>query len=129
MSTADQLAADARLHLLQAMGRVVEYRATEVATPVAITAIVGDVMSELLDGEDGTTRYLQRIVEVSTAAGGGGVADPRRRAVLAIDGEIWTVRLIPSIARGLAKLLCVRSVLDESAMAGNRRGMPRGGLR
>lgn len=129
-SLADKFTGDARLHLLQQMGREILYAASDAEDPQPITAVVGDVRTDLLQDEDGHTRYHQRIVQLSTADGEGGVSTPRRGATLLIDAETWTVRIVASVAGSIAKLLCVRTVLDESAVAGNRRGLPgMGGVR
>jgi hypothetical protein len=90
-----------------------------VATPCI--AIVGPVSDELEQDHDGHTLLRVRFVQASTVAGEGGPATvPVRGSIFTVDGEAWTVQLAPSIAPGTVRCKCVRPLLLESAMRGNR---------
>ncbi len=101
--------------ILETSGRTVTYKDPDV-DDVDIIAIVGNVTTRLVEGEEGgeqLTRSREITIALST------VTDPGTHAVVVIDGEEWSVDAI-------AKKTATMAILNLSRPATvkvTRRGM------
>ncbi len=106
---------------MEHLGTSVVYVDTE-SEPVTLTAIVSAESINEEQTENGIRVRHVRVVSISTdtAVAGGGIATPREKALIEIDGVKWAIEGVESFSGGLARLTCVRLSMGEVSKPGYR---------
>ena len=104
-------------------GQAVSFMSAPGASPLALTALVGN--EERVEGrdDDGRTVTLERSVTVCRDAAGafGGVAAPRLDAEIAVEGATYAVVSVTQQSEGLATLTVRRRIAAERSRENLRR--------
>lgn len=90
------------------LGEQVTYKFAD-DSPVTLTAVVGPIGTEAVEGYGGTVNRQSRTVSISTDSGcpNGYVADPKMRALVTIGSDDWSVESVEHVSSAWARLRCV----------------------
>lgn len=109
--------------LMQTNGQTISFLSAVGATPLILTAMVGN--EERVEGQDsdGRTVTLERSVILTRDPAGpfGGVAAPRLDAEVVIDSANYAVVSVVQQSEGLARLTVRRRIAVERSREGMRR--------
>jgi len=116
-----QYAAGGRPGLFHHLGQTITYSAPD-QDDVTLTALVGTVEQRLQADDAGERLVSGRSVTITTdpTAAQDGVADPRRTAVVTIDGTRWSVVSVTTLSANLARLDLTLLERFEQARRGYR---------
>lgn len=104
-------------------GRSITFQPTDPeADEETVTAIVGPVQSDLIDGDGQRTKFQRRFIEVPTSTAQGGPTERQRGNTYTIDGEVWShfVQTGVDASTGLARLELHRPIRIDSSYPAER---------